>query len=236
MSMHLKILFIITSHASLPSGKNTGYYLPELAHPYHVLSKHYTIEFASPQGGRCPVDPGSVKDFANDEVCKKFMDNGQIQMELEQTEKLENIVNRAHEYAGVFFPGGHGPMFDLADNEHSHFIVRTVYEKGGIISAVCHGPAGIVRCKLSNGEYLIKDKRITCFSNEEENLVELSSQMPFLLESKIKENGGRYEKASKPWGECVVVDGRLVTGQNPASSLKLGEELHHVIQANLKEA
>lgn len=132
-----------------------------------------------------------------------------------------SAINPA-DYVAVVYPGGHGPVFDLATDTTSTAIARDVYEKGGVVAAVCHGPAALVNVKLSNGEYLISGKRVTGFSNTEEEAVQLTEVVPFLLEDVLKANGGIFEKAEN-WGAKVVIDGKLVTGQNPASASPLGD-------------
>ncbi|KAI9596620.1 class I glutamine amidotransferase-like protein [Syncephalis fuscata] len=215
------VLFVLTSHSQLGNtGKPTGFYLPELAHPYEVLSKEYRIRFVTPKGGKSPVDPSSVEAFRDDPICAKFLENASVVASIENTEYLSSITDEdISNLSGVFFPGGHGPMFDLAENELSANIVRKVYEQGGVIGAVCHGPAGIVNVKLSNGNYLVAEHNVTGFSNAEEDAVGLSSVMPFMLEDLLRDHGASYSKASEPWGEHVVGQNtRLVTGQNPNSS------------------
>ncbi|KAI8051612.1 class I glutamine amidotransferase-like protein [Syncephalis plumigaleata] len=228
------ILFILTSHSQLgDTGKPTGYYLPELAHPYEVLSKEYRIRFVTPKGGKSPVDPSSVDAFRSDPVCTRFIENALAVSSLENTEPLSSVTDQdISQLAGVFFPGGHGPMFDLATDETSARIVRKVYEQGGIISAVCHGPAGIVNVKLSNGDYLVSGHQVTCFSNAEEDSMELSNVVPFMLEDLLREHGASYSKAAEQWGEHVVGQGtRLITGQNPKSSFAMANALLDALNA-----
>jgi putative intracellular protease/amidase len=166
------------------------------------------------------MDPNSkdLSDLAN----KKFVDDKSMMDKVNNTLKVSSVDSR--KYGAVLYPGGHGPMFDLADDEHSHKVAREVYERGGVLIAVCHGPAAIAKLKLSNGKYLVEGKRVTGFSNAEEAAVDLTSAMPFLLESVLIENGGKFEKADL-WQSKVVVDGRLITGQNPASAKGVGEAL-----------
>jgi len=221
--MSKKILFVVTSHDQLGNtGKQTGWYLPEVAHPYHVLSKKYHIDFVSPKGGVSPLDEGSKAAFSGDEVCKEFLADSHAQQLVNNTKRIDEVD--VDSYAAILFPGGHGPMFDLAENESIGKATARVYEKGGVVAAVCHGPVALVNVKLSDGSYLVNGKNVTSFTNAEEDAVQLSNAMPFPLESKLKERGAVFSNADN-WQKHVVVDGRLVTGQNPASSTALGEEV-----------
>ncbi|RKP07943.1 class I glutamine amidotransferase-like protein [Thamnocephalis sphaerospora] len=223
------LLFILTSHGQLgDTGKATGYYLPELAHPYSVLIPHYYIRFATPEGGRSPVDPASVEAYRGDQVCASFLASPQVAAAVENTDRLSDLDQSAiDELDGVFFPGGHGPMFDLAHSPTVHTLVRQVYEHGGVIGAVCHGPAGLVNVKLSDGQrFLVDSHEVTGFSNEEEDAVGLVDVMPFLLEDQLRAHGGIYSKAKEPWSEHVAGRGtQLVTGQNPSSSNAVAEAM-----------
>ncbi|KNC99431.1 uncharacterized protein SPPG_05672 [Spizellomyces punctatus DAOM BR117] len=224
------IVFVLTSHSQLGNtGKKTGWYLPEVAHPYNILAPHYNITWASPLGGETPLDPSSAEAFAKDEECIKFLNDPVAQKGVKETVKVEDILARANEFDAVFFPGGHGPMFDLFTFVPSLQLAAKVYENNGVVAAVCHGPAAIVNIKLSNGDSLVKGKRVTSFSNSEEDAVQLSPVMPFLLENALKSAGAKYEKAAKDWEAHVVVDGRLITGQNPNSGAPLGEKLRELL-------
>ncbi|KAJ3107681.1 hypothetical protein HDU96_007832 [Phlyctochytrium bullatum] len=226
------ILFIVTSHSELGStGKKTGWYLPEVAHPYNILTRAgFNITVASPLGGKTPMDPGSAEAFAKDEECTHFLADATAQKKLNESLVLSTID--PSQFAAVVYPGGHGPMYDLATDATSHSIAAKIYEAGGVVAAVCHGPAGIVNVKLSNGDYLIKGKKVTGFSNHEEDLVQLTPYMPFLLETSLNTNsGGHFSKAEQPWAAHVVVDGKVITGQNPASSAPLAEAVIKALSA-----
>lgn len=224
-----RILFVLTSHDKLGNtGKPTGFYLAEASHPWDVLqSAGYEIDFISPKGGAAPIDGFDL----NDPINKKFYEDLDTRHKIESTLKPSSV--NANDYIAIFYAGGHGTMWDLPDNEELMEIARNIYERGGIVSAVCHGPAGLVNLKLSDGEYLIDGKRINSFTNEEEIAVKLDKEVPFLLESKLIERGARFEK-SAPQKAHVTVDGRLITGQNPASAKGVGEalveELKHIKQ------
>jgi len=218
-----KILFVLTSHNSLGNtGEKTGFYLSELTHPWDVLkSAGYEIDFVSPLGGLVPIDGLDLNDLIN----KKFVDS-QDYSKISNT--LKPVQVNTHDYVAVHYVGGHGTMWDFPENTEIQNISREIYENGGVVSAVCHGPAGLVNLKLSNGDYLVNGKRVNSFTNEEEIARKLDKVVPFMLETKLKERGALFEK-SDLWQEHVTVDERLVTGQNPASAKKLGEEVLKII-------
>ncbi len=212
-----KILFVVTSHDKKGNtGKKTGYYLGEVSHPWEVLhSAGYEIDFVSPKGGKAPVDAFDMTDTIN----KKFWDNEFYRNKIENTKKPSEI--NPDDYVAIHYAGGHGAMWDLANNAEIAIIASTIYENNGVISAVCHGPAGLVNIKLSNGEYLVAGKKVNGFTNEEEIKVKLENVVPFMLEDKLKKRGAIFEK-SKPFTKHIAVDQRLVTGQNPQSAKQVG--------------
>lgn len=215
-----KILFVLTSHKQLgDTGKETGFYLSEAAHPWKILSDAaYTIEFVSPQGGTAPVDGFDLDDDVNSE----FWNNEIVQYKLQNTMTPSEV--NIDDYIAIHFVGGHGTMWDFPDNKELANIAAGVYENGGFVSAVCHGPAGLVNIKLSDGSYLVDGKKVNSFTNEEERAQELEDVVPFLLEDKLKERGATFEKGDK-WQEYAVIDDRLITGQNPSSATKVGKLL-----------
>ncbi|KAH0605951.1 uncharacterized protein H6S33_004408 [Morchella sextelata] len=226
-----KVLFVLTSHNKLgDTGKPTGWFLPEMAHPYHVLKPHVSITVASPAGGEAPLDQGSVEAFKNDEISTDFLKNEETAYK--DTQKLSAFIGHASEFDAIFFIGGYGPMFDLPNDEISKSLTAEFYEAGKIVAAVCHGPAALLNVKLSNGEYLVQDQPVTAFSNAEEDSVDLSKHMPFMLETELINRGAKYEKAAEPWSEkvCIGRGGRLITGQNPASAGALGEEIKKALK------
>ncbi|KAK4610416.1 Glyoxalase 3 [Fulvia fulva] len=227
-----KILFVLTSHDRMgDTGNPTGWYLPEFAHPYNKLAPHADITIASPKGGEAPLDPSSVEMFKEDAESTRFLKEKEALWK--NTEKLETFVGREGEFDAIFYVGGHGPMFDLATDGTSHSLIRSFYESNKVVSAVCHGPAALANVKLSDGSYLIAGKDVTGFTNVEEDQVGLSSAMPFLLETKLVENGGQFIKAEEPWGAKVVnsgLEGRLITGQNPNSAGPVGEAILKAIE------
>jgi putative intracellular protease/amidase len=183
----------------------------------------------SPAGGTAPLDPASVEMFKNDASSILFLDNHKNLWE--NTAKLSTYAGRVDEFDAVFVPGGHGPMFDLAVDSISQQLIAEFAAKGKVVSAVCHGPAAFVNVQLpESGEYLLKNKSVTGFSNVEEDQVKLSDIMPFLLEDRLNEvSGGNFVKADEPWGAKVVVDGNIITGQNPASARSVGEAILNAI-------
>ncbi|ETW04730.1 hypothetical protein H310_03879 [Aphanomyces invadans] len=226
-----KLLFVLTSHDKLGNtGHPTGWYLPELAHPYQFLVQHYDITVASPLGGVAPLDPSSKEAFAADPDSIAFLNDPVAQHTVANTRKLSSLSkDELVTFVGVVYPGGHGPMFDLHSDAESHRVITTVWENNGVVASVCHGPASVSAVKLSDGSYLVADKNVTGFSNAEEDAVNLTAAMPFLLEDELKQHGARYSKADNMWAEHVVVDGKLITGQNPASSHKFAHEIHRVL-------
>lgn len=216
--MKKKVLFVVTSHDKKGStGQATGYYLGEVSHPWEVLhDAGYEIDFVSPQGGKAPVDGFNLEDPVN----KKFWEDLTYRHKIEHTLKPSQVD--PGEYAAIFYAGGHGAMWDLADNAELAGIASKIYESNGIVSAVCHGPAGLINIRLSDGKYLVEGKRINAFTNEEEVAVGLEKVVPFLLESKLIERGAKFEKSGL-WQSHAVSDQRVVTGQNPQSAKSVGE-------------
>ncbi|WAQ97481.1 HSP31-like protein [Mya arenaria] len=216
-----KVLFVVTNHSKLGnSDKKTGWYLPEAAHPYKVLtSAGYHVDFLSPKGGKAPMDPGSADAFKDDPDCTTFLKEHASKMDT----TLAPSAVKAGDYKGLFYVGGHGPMFDLPGDVATAKLAADIYEQGGILGAVCHGTVGFVPIKVS-GKPLVKDKTVTSFTNAEEDAVNLSKDMPFMLETKLKELGAKFVGADL-WASNVQVSGRLVTGQNPASASATAEKM-----------
>jgi len=225
INMKKKILFVVTSHDTKGNtGEKTGYYLSEVSHPWKVLTDAgYEIDFVSPKGGNPPVDGFDLSDADN----KTFWEDSVAHKKI--THSLQPADVKPSDYAAIYYAGGHGAMWDLPNDTAIAKIAADIYEHNGIVAAVCHGPAGLVNIKLQDGYYLIKDKKINGFSNEEESLVKLTEVVPFLLENKLKERGGIYEK-SAPWQPHVTVDQRLITGQNPQSAKAVGEAIERSLQ------
>lgn len=219
-----KILFVVTSCEKLGNtGEHTGYYLSEVSHPWKVLHKNYDIDIASPQGGKAPVEGFDLKDPIN----KEFWENEEFYDKVMNT-LLHSQIN-PDDYMAIFFAGGHGAMWDFPHNKELVDIAVKIYESGGVIGAVCHGPAIFVNMKLSNGKYLIDGLEINAFTNEEETKTGLETVVPFLLESALMERGAKFKK-SLPFHPHVIVDKRVVTGQNPASATMVGRAMFKLLE------
>lgn len=225
--MKEKILFVVSSHGELgDSGRKTGYFLSEVTHPWSVLGEKFDIDVVSPKGGRPPVDGFDLSDPIN----REFWDNPEWQDIMSSTKTPDQID--PNEYKAIFYAGGHGAMFDFPDNKGLKHIAESIYNNGGIVSAVCHGPAGLVNLTLPNGESLIKDKKFDCFTNAEEIANGTANYVPFMLQTALQDKGGIFEGGA-PWTDHVVVDGRLITGQNPMSALDLGKALLKALSNNI---
>jgi putative intracellular protease/amidase len=219
-TMSQKVLVVLTSHDTLGNtGKETGFYLSEVSHPVAAFDRAgLTVEYVSPKGGKAPM----IGIDRADSINAAFLDN---------PEKIAQVENTLHpsqvnpaEYAAIFYAGGHGTMWDFPENADLSRIASDIYEEGGIVSAVCHGPSGLVNIRLSNQDYLVAGKTVAGFTNEEEAAVGLTDVVPFLLEKTLMERGATIEKAPN-FQEKVVVSDRLITGQNPASAAGVGEQI-----------
>ncbi len=213
----MKILMVMTSHDRLgDTGKRTGLWLEEFAAPYYVFQDaDADITLASPKGGQPPVDPRSEEPNAQTPATIRFKQDKKAVTALAQTIMISRVS--ADDYDAVFYPGGHGPLWDLAEDPNSINLIDAIYAAGKIVAAVCHGPAVFRHTKAPDGSPLVKGKSVTGFSNAEEAAVGLTDVVPFLVEDMLKENGGIYSKAAN-WQPHVVVYGNLITGQNPASA------------------
>lgn len=217
--MKEKILFVVSSHSKLgDSGKGTGYYLSEVTHPWSVLGELYDIDVVSPKGGRPPVDGFDLKDPIN----RKFWDSPEWQDKMSKTLKPEEVDPNL--YRAVFYAGGHGAMYDFPDNVGLQKITKEIWENGGVVAAVCHGPAGLINVRMTDGSPLVKGKKFDCFTNEEEKMNGTVPFMPYLLQDALTEKGGIFD-GSGPWTDHIVEDGNLITGQNPMSALDLGKKV-----------
>ncbi|OBZ76559.1 Glutathione-independent glyoxalase HSP31 [Grifola frondosa] len=217
-----RILFVYTSVNKTLTGAQTGWYLPEAAHPYYVLAPNNTIDFAAPGGPNPPIDEYSVKMFTDDESVN-FLKDPIVQAKFANAKKLADV--NVADYDAIFYVGGHGPVLDLASDPVNIQLASEFYRAGKVTSAVCHGPAALVGATDASGKSIFSGKAATGFSNVEEEQVDKVKDIPFLLEDKIKSLGGVYEKAAEPWGAKVVVSGNLITGQNPASAKGVGEAI-----------
>jgi putative intracellular protease/amidase len=225
------ILLVLTNHADLgDTGKLTGFFLPEAAHPYEVFTENGNpVTLASPKGGFAPLDPKSLdlKDEANAAFWKKFGNGDEKKPGVEQTVALSEVA--PEEYSAIFFAGGHGAMWDFPDSEPLKKVTVSIYENKGAVAAVCHGPAALINVKLSDGSLLIAGKKTAVFTNSEEKAVNLTETVPFLLQSSFEKAGATVGTA-EDFSENAVRDGRLVTGQNPASARKAAKLLLEALE------
>lgn len=220
----MKILIVLTSHDQLgDTGHKTGFWLEEFATPYYIFKDaNADITLASPKGGKPPLDPKSDEPDFQTESTERFKSDTAAQQELENTQKLSEIS--ADNFDAVFYSGGHGPLWDLTEDRNSIALIETMYTSGKPVAAVCHAPAVLRHTKAQDGSPLIKGKSVTGFSNTEEDAVQLSDIVPFMLEDELKSNGANYSKADD-WNPYAVIDGNLITGQNPASSAAVAKAM-----------
>ena len=225
----MKVLMVLTSHDRLgDTGKKTGYWLEEFAAPYYVLKDAGAdISLASPNGGQPPLDPKSDEPASQTEDTLRFKADPEAQEALANTVKLSGVSPSG--FDAVFYPGGHGPLWDLAEDPHSIALIEALHAAGKPVAAVCHAPGVLRRTKAPDGEPLVAGKRVTGFANSEEAAVGLTEVVPFLVEDALTEAGGLYSKGPD-WASYVRTDGTLVTGQNPASSKEAAEALVGLLQ------
>jgi len=215
MNTIIAILIIVTGASKMTSGDKTGVWLEEFAVPYMKFKKEgFKVTVATINGGVVPIDPASA-DGAKAE-WKEAIEA------LKNATKLDSI--EPAKYAAVYMPGGHGAMFDLAEDSVVKTTLAKFADAGKVVSAVCHGPASLVGVKLKNGKYLVEGKKLTSFTNSEEDEVKKSDKMPFMLESKLIEQGATFQ-AKGNWADNVVVDGKLITGQNPSASASIADAI-----------
>ena len=219
------VLMVLTSHAELgDTGKPTGFFLGELTHPLEVFEKAgVMVELASIKGGQPPVDGLDLDDPVN----ARYWNDPEFRAKLSATKRLADV--NPNDYAGVYFSGGHGTMWDFPDDEAVQKTARALYEAGAPVGAVCHGPAALVNVKLSDGSYLVAGKEVSAFTNDEEGKVGLTKVVPFLLATKLEERGAKHLPAPD-FEKQVVVSGRLVTGQNPASAAGVAEKIVELLK------
>jgi len=211
-----KVLFVVTSNDKLGNtGEKTGFWSEEFAAPYYeLLDKGVEITIASPLGGQPPIDPKSADPSSATEDTKRFDADKTLQEKLKNTHKLSNINQK--DYDAVFYPGGHGPLWDLVEDKNSIALIESFYTHNKPVAFVCHAPAVLKNVKVK-GDYLVKGKKVTGFTNTEEEAVGLTKVVPFLLEDALTQNGAKFSKGEN-WQPYAVEDGLLITGQNPASS------------------
>ncbi|WP_461633120.1 type 1 glutamine amidotransferase domain-containing protein [Labilibaculum euxinus] len=225
----LKILFVLTSHSQMgDTGHKTGFWVEEFANPYYTLvDQGVDITIATPKGGAAPIDPTSSLPQNATEDTKRFNEDAAVQKKINETIALADV--NFEDYDAVFYPGGHGPLWDLAEDATSAKLIQDFNAAKKPIAFVCHAPAALRHVKNAQGEFLVKGKKVTGFTNEEEEAVQLTKVVPFLVEDMLKENGGIYSKGDN-WAAYAVQDGNLITGQNPASSALVAEMLLKMLQ------
>ena len=219
------VLMVLTSHAQLgDTGKPTGFFLGEVTHPLEVFEKAgLTVELVSIKGGEPPVDGLDLDDPVN----ARYWNDPAFRAKLSSTKKLADV--NPTDYAGVYFSGGHGTMWDFPDDESVQKAARELYEAGTPVGAVCHGPAALVNVKLSDGSYLVAGEEVSAFTNDEEEKVGLTKVVPFLLATKLGDRGAKHRPAPD-FEKQVVVSGSLVTGQNPASAAGVAEKMVEMLK------
>lgn len=224
----MKILMVLTSHDKLgDTGKKTGFWVEEFAAPYYVLADAGAdITLVSPKGGQPPIDPSSTTEDAQTEATRRFDKDEELQKKLSLTKKLEHVD--ASDFDAVFYPGGHGPLWDLVNDLNSIALIEKFNEQMKPMALVCHAPAVLANVEEKK-EPFVRGKNVTGFTNSEEEAVGLTNVVPFLLEDKMNQLGANYSKG-EDWGSYVIVDGKLITGQNPASSEKAARELLRLLQ------
>jgi putative intracellular protease/amidase len=220
----MKLLIVLTSHDELgDTGEKTGFWLEEFASPYyHLKDAGAQVTLASLRGGQPPIDPKSDEPDFQTDATRRFADDQAAQNELANTAKLAEM--KVEDFDGVFYPGGHGPLWDLHNDSDSIALIEGFIAAGKPVATVCHAPAVLLKAKDQNGDPLVKGKEVTGFSNSEEAAVELTDVVPYLLEDQLIAMGGVYQKV-EDWNPLAVVDGLIITGQNPASSSAVAEAL-----------
>ena len=221
-----RLLMILTSNDKMgDDGAPTGFYWEELAVPYWAFREAgYTVDLASPKGGKPPADPASDDDtMARPRAVKRFMDDTKAMKALENTIPIKDVD--ASKYDGIFLPGGHGTMWDFHQTPQVAATVSAVHEQGGVIGAVCHGPAGLLGTRRGDGTPLLNGRKVNSFTNSEETAAGLSDVVPFLLEDELKAEGAEFERSVEDFSGFAIRDARIVTGQNPDSSAAVAEHM-----------
>lgn len=220
----MKVLFVLTSHDKLgDTGKKTGFWVEEFANPYYtLLDKGVDITIATPKGGAAPIDPSSDSPDAATEATKRFDKDEEAQKRIANTKVLAKM--NPDDFDAVFYPGGHGPLWDLANDTTSIELIEKFNSQNKPIAFVCHAPGALKNVKGEDGNPLVKGKKVTGFTNTEEEAVQLTDVVPFLVEDMLTKNGGIYSKKDD-WAAYALQDGNLITGQNPTSSELVAEKL-----------
>ncbi|WP_338395853.1 type 1 glutamine amidotransferase domain-containing protein [Fulvitalea axinellae] len=218
------VLFVLSSNDQMgDTDKKTGVWLEEFATPYYLLKdNNINITIVSPKGGQIPFDPGSLAEGAATEATKRYEQDAELKKLLANTGTLTSV--KAGDFDAVFYPGGHGLLWDLTTDKNSIALLEDFFNAGKPVASVCHGPAAFANAKAKNGQPIVSGKKVTGFSNTEEEAIQLTGTVPFLLENKLKENGGQYSRTDD-WKSYAQVDGNLITGQNPTSTPAVAEAL-----------
>lgn len=226
--MSKKILVVLTNTAKYPSlSRATGLWLGEVVHFVDTVQKAgYCVDYVSPGGGYVPIDPHSLQ--MAPELDWHYYDDKAFMNRLGASLSPGQV--KADEYCAIYYTGGHGVMWDFPDNQPLQELARKIYEKKGVVAAVCHGVVGLLNIKLSDNRLLLKDREVTGFSNTEEKLAELESAVPFLTETELGARGGNYSKHEEPWKPFVISDNRVLTGQNPASTPLLAKKVVEALE------
>lgn len=224
-----KILVVMTNHQDYPTRTDsTGLWLTELTHFIDIVEgAGFKTDFVSPQGGQIPLDERSLGWMYMDDAANKYLNDLAFRDRLTNTQAITQV--NPQDYAAIYYTGGHGVMWDFKDNQHLQQTAQAIYRQGGVISAVCHGVAGLVNLKDESGMPLIKDKTITGFSNSEEFWAGLKDEVPFFLEDELKKQGANYQTTWLPFLSYAVTDGRIITGQNPSSAKAVAEQLLNLL-------
>ena len=217
-----KVLIVITNHNTLNNGKETGYWLGEVTHFYHILVEAgFAVDFASPKGSQTPLDQRSYD--LRDQDNRLFWEDEHLQAQLNHTMPIEAV--NPEDYIAIYYAGGHGAMWDFPSSSRLAQVATQIYENGGFVSAVCHGSAGLLNIKLANGCSLLDGKTVTGFANLEERLIRLTKAVPYLLEDELKKQGATYKRGMLPFMPHIEVSDRLITGQNPQSAKAVAKAL-----------
>lgn len=225
----MKVLVVLTSHSQLgDTGQKTGFWLEEFATPYYIFKDaNADVTLASPNGGQPPLDPKSDAPDFQTESTERFKSDADAQSALANTQKLSDVS--PDDFDAVFYAGGHGPLWDLAEDRNSIALIEAMYASGKPVAAVCHAPAVLRHTIAPDGSPIVKGKSVTGFSNTEEDAVQLSEVVPFMLEDELKAKGASYSKADD-WHPYAITDGNLITGQNPASSDPVAKAVLEIIK------
>lgn len=226
----MKVLMVLTSHSELGNtGEKTGFWIEEFAAPYYILKDAgVQVTVASPKGGQPPIDPKSAEPSSQTEATRRFDNDRELQQLLANTRKLSEV--NAGDFDAVFYPGGHGPLWDLNKDQESIQLIESFWKSKKPVAAVCHAPSVLLNARDENGDPLVKDRKVTGFTNNEEEAVQLTEVVPYLLEDELKNKGGVYSKKGN-WESYVVTDGLLITGQNPASSAEAAQQLLRLLNS-----